>query len=157
MLNIWDWLTGWIAAGHLQRWLDGLLQPYSVLCTSPRISPCLGHSPLVCFACRWLCSSSACCWLCSSACCWHCSSACCWHCSSRFFSSYLPFWTTERCSASASSLRCTYFSLSSYPCCFTPFFFFSPLTLWLWFRLGLSPLAHWAVALSLILSRDTLW
>ena len=50
-------------------------------------------------------------------------------------------------------------------------FFFSPLTLWLWCCLGFSPLAPWlwlrlcfslttgfvAVALSLILSGDTLW
>ena len=67
LLNIWDWLAGWIAAGHLHRWLDGLLQPYSVLCTSPRISPCLGRSPLDCFACCWPSSCLACCWLCSSA------------------------------------------------------------------------------------------
>ena len=66
LLDIWGWLTGWIAAGHLHRWLDGLLQPYSVLCTSPRTSPYLGRSPLVCFACRWLCYSLSCCWPCSS-------------------------------------------------------------------------------------------
>ena len=44
----------------------------------PRTSRCLGRRPLVCFACRWLCSSLACCWLCSCfACCWLCSSAWC--------------------------------------------------------------------------------
>ena len=174
LLSIWDWLAGWIAAGHLHRWLDGLLQPYFVLSTFPRTSPCLGRSPLVCFACRWLCSwpcsSLPCCWLCSSlACCWLCSSACCWLCSSRFFSSFLPLSTIERCSASASSLRCT----SRFPRTRVALLrsSFSPLTLWLWFCLGFSPLApclslrlcfslttgFLAVALSLILSRDTLW
>ena len=44
----------WTSAS-LVGWLP---QPYSVLCTSrrtsPRTSPYLGRSPLVCFACRWL-------------------------------------------------------------------------------------------------------
>ena len=62
-----------------------------------------------------------------------------------------------------------FFSLSLYPCC--SFIIFSPLARRLWFSLGFSPLAPWlwlrlylslttgflAVALSLILSRDTLW
>ena len=51
-----DWLT---VAFPLQ-----CVSPHN----SPRTSPCLGHSPLVCFA-------------------------CCWLCSSRFFSSFLPFST----------------------------------------------------------------
>ena len=51
----------------------------------------LRRRPLVCSACRWLCSS-----------------ACCWLCSSRFFSSLLQIFV--------------FFSLSSYPCCFTSFF-----------------------------------
>ena len=50
---------------------------FPLSCTSPHTSPCLGHSPLVCFACCWLCPCLACCWLCSS----------------RFFSSFLPFST----------------------------------------------------------------
>ena len=64
---------------------------FLLYCASPRTSPCLGRSPLVCFACRWLCSS-ACCWLCSSASC----------------SSSLQFCLL-------------FFSLSSYSCCFTSF------------------------------------
>ena len=62
-----------------------------------------------------------------------------------------------------------FFSLSLYPCC--SFIFFSPLACRLWLCLGFSPLAPWlwlrlyfslttgflAVALSLILSRETLW
>ena len=75
---------------------------------SSRTSPSLGRRPLVGFACRWLCSSLDCCWLCSSACCWLCSSACCWLCSSRFISSSLYI--------------SVFFSLSSCPCCFTSFF-----------------------------------
>ena len=52
---------------------------FPLLCTSP----CLGHSPLVCLACCWLCSSLDCCWLCSH------------------------LLDVQRCSASASSLRCS--------------------------------------------------
>ena len=98
--------------------------------------PCPGHSPLVCFACRWkssslvcrwLCSCLACCWLCSSACRWLCSSACCWLCSSLLFSFSLQIFV--------------FFSLSSYSCCFPSIF--SPLARWLWCRLGFSPLAPW--------------
>ena len=44
---------------------------------SPRTSPCLDRSPLVCLACCWLCSCLA----------------SCWRCSSRFFSSFLSFST----------------------------------------------------------------
>ena len=98
---IGSWMLGdWLAAAF----------PCGV---SPRTSPCLGR-PLVCFACRWLCSSLDCCWLCSCfACCWLCSSACCWLCSSRFFSSSLQIFM--------------FFSLSLCPCCFTFLFsFFSP-------------------------------
>ena len=68
---------------------------------SPRTSPCLGRRPLICFACRWLCSSLACCWLLSC-------SASSWLFPSRFFSSSLEIFV--------------FFSLSSYPCCFTSFF-----------------------------------
>ena len=78
--------------GHLHRSLgaSGLADcSFLLYCVSPRnsprTSPCLGCSPLVCLACCWLCSCLACCWLCSSA--------CCWLRSSRFFSSLLPFST----------------------------------------------------------------
>ena len=77
------------------------------------------------------------------ACCWLCPATCCWLCSSRFFSSSLP------CSTMSAALRAhrrfqllfprlfglsfsMFFSLSSYPCCTTSFFF-SPLAPRLWF------------------------
>ena len=123
--------------GHLHRSLDASgLADCSVLLycvsppNSPRTSPCLGRSPLVCLACGWLCSCLAC---------WLCSSACCWLCSSRFFFVISPLLDDLAllCERIVASM---YFSLSSYPCCFTSFFL-SPLTLWLWFCLGFSPLA----------------
>ena len=107
-------------------------------------SPCLR---------RWLCSSLAWCWLCSSA--------CCWLCSSRFFSSFLS------CSTISAALRAhrrfqllfrrlfgfsfsLFFSLSWYHF----ILLFTTCSLALVHFPILSPLA---VALSLILSRDTLW
>ena len=116
-----------------------------------------------CFACRWLCSCLACRWLCSSGCCWLCSSACG---SSRFILS--PLLDVERCSASASSLRC------SSRCPRTRVALFRSSRHWLVgrgsvsdfhhlllgcgsFCTSLSPLALWLWLLSLILSRDTLW
>ena len=80
LLDIWDWLADWLDC----CWTSAsLAAAFPLLCDSPRTSPCLGRSPLVCFAYRWLCSSLACCWPCSSlACCWLCSSACCWLCPS---------------------------------------------------------------------------
>ena len=71
LLDIWDWL----AAAFLCSVLLLVLRLVSV------------RSPLVRFACRWLCSSSACRWL-ALLCSWLCSS-CCWLCSSRFFSPLL--------------------------------------------------------------------
>ena len=70
---------------------------FLLYCVSPRTSPCLGRSPSVCFAGRWLCSFLACLWLCSlasrwlcsSGCLWRCSSACCWLCSSCLLSALL--------------------------------------------------------------------
>ena len=47
-------------AGHLHRFLDASGQAgcsFPLCCASPRTSPCLGRSHLVCFACCWLCSS----------------------------------------------------------------------------------------------------
>ena len=85
---------------------------------------CLACCWCTCLACCCLCSS-ACCWLGSSACCWLGSSACCWLFSSRFFSSSLQIFV--------------FFSLASYPCCFSSCFL--PLARWLWFCLGFSPLA----------------
>ena len=109
-------------AGHLHRFLDasGLAGcSFLLYCVSHRTSPCLGRSPLVCFACGWLCSS---------ACCWHCSSACCWLCSSRFFSSYSRCPRTRVANSFLSPQdRWLWFCLG-----------FSPLALWLWFRLILS-------------------
>ena len=116
----WSWSlrpasTRIAPAGHLG--LAGC--SFLMYCASPRTSPCLGRSPLVRFACRWLCSYLACRWLCSFA--------CCWLCSSRFFSSLLQIFV--------------FFSLSSYFRGFASFF--SPQAHWLWFRLGFSPLAPW--------------
>ena len=110
-------------AGHLHRFLDASELAgcsFPLYCISHRTSPCLGRSRLVCLACRWLCSCLGCCWLCSCL-------ACCWLCSSRFLSSSLHMFV--------------FFSLSSYPCCFTSSF--SPQARWLWFCLGFSPLAPW--------------
>ena len=50
----------------IRSWMlwDWLAAPF--LCSvSPRTSPCVGRSPLVRFACCWLCSCLACRWLCS--------------------------------------------------------------------------------------------
>ena len=47
--------------------MTGWLQLSSVLC-SPRTSPRLGSNPSVHLACRWLCSTLACCWFTSSFC-----------------------------------------------------------------------------------------
>ena len=61
-------------------WTSGLhLSFFTVLLLVLRLVSV--RSPFVRFACRWLCSSLACCWLCSCA--------CCWLCSSRFFSTLL--------------------------------------------------------------------
>ena len=110
-------------------WISAALAAAFFCTVLPRTSPCLGRTPLVCFACcwRWLCSS-ACCWLCSSACRWRwlCSSACC---------------SNHRSSSSCSS-RCPRYSLLLYfvlvatgLLAVVPCLGFSPLTLWLWFRL----------------------
>ena len=84
-----------VPAGHMYRFLDasGLAGcSFPLYCASPRNSFCFVRGPLVCFACRGLCSSAG----------W-------WLCSSRFFSSSLQIFL--------------FFSLSSYPCCFTSCFF----------------------------------
>ena len=104
---------------------------FPLTCASPRTSPCLGRSPLVCFACRWLCSSLACCCLCSSA--------CCWLCPSRFFSSFLP---SRRLSA---ALRRRFDVLLA---------LLVPVLLYFVLLFTTDSLA---VGLSLLLSRDTLW
>ena len=84
------------------------------------VLPAVGHAlllpvvgsvlvlPVLAFC--WPCSCLDCCWLCSCL-------ACCWLCSSRFFSSSLQIFV--------------FFSLSSYPCCFTSSF--SPQARWLRF------------------------
>ena len=49
-------------AGHLHRFLDAWELAgcsFPLCCVSPRTSPCLSLSPLVSFACLWLCSSLA--------------------------------------------------------------------------------------------------
>ena len=147
-----------IGSWMLRDCLAGLLQPYFVLCLSSYFALSRSQS-FGYFACRWLCSS---------VCCWVCSSACCWLCSSRFFSSFLPLLGVERCSVSASSLRC------SSRCPRTRVALFRSSRRWLVdrgsvsdfhhlllgcgsFCTSLSPLALQLWLLSLILFRDTLW
>ena len=76
---------------------------FPLSCTSPRTSPCLGHSPLVCFACCWLCSFS--CLLLALLSCLLLAMLLAMLFSVLFIIS--PLLDVERCSASASSLRCS--------------------------------------------------
>ena len=84
--------------GHLHRSLDasGLADcSFLLYCVSPRnsprTSPCLGRSPLVCLACCWLCPCL------------------CLLLAMLFLVLFIisPLLDVERCSASASSLRCS--------------------------------------------------
>ena len=88
----------------------------------------------------------ACCWLCFFACCWLCSSACCWLCSSRFFSSFLPF------STMSAALR-AHRRFNVLLAVLVPMLLYFVLLV----TGSLAVVPYLAVALSLILSRDTLW
>ena len=127
-----------IGSWMLRDWLAGLLQLSSYFALSRSQS-------FGCFACRWLYSCLACRWLCSSA--------CCWLCSSWFFSSFLPFSTlgaTLRAHRRFDVLHAVLVPVLLY------FVLLATGSLalvlcWIFTTCSL------AVALSLILSRDTLW